>query len=103
MSNYICGISCAYRQPSGYCGITGGYETCQYRLAHQPNTVVGYVPSIKKTNYDSVVSKTPEELAEWIGKVTAGGYGMCAPGHYDCEGKDSCAPCWLEWLKQEDE
>lgn len=94
MSNYICGISCAYRQPSGYCGITGGYETCQYRLAHQPNTVVGYVPSIKKTNYDSVVSKTPEELAEWIaGDVlnrTGGALVMATEA-------------WLDWLKQEGE
>ena len=44
---------------------------------------------------------TDEEMAEFIGKVAAGGYGMCAPGHYDCEGKDSCVPCWLDWLKKE--
>lgn len=94
MSNYICGISCAYRQPSGYCGITGGYETCQYRIAHQPNMVVGYVPPIKKTNYDSVVSKTPEELAEWIAGyvlgLTGGSLAMATEA-------------WLDWLKQEGE
>ena len=53
------------------------------------------------TNYDRLRAKSVEEMAEWIGKVTAGGYGMCAPGHYDCTGKESCAPCWLDWLKQE--
>lgn len=56
-----------------------------------------------KTNADRIRAMTDEELAEWIGKVTAGGYGMCAPGHYDCTGKDSCAPCWLDWLRQEED
>ena len=55
------------------------------------------------TNADRIRSMTDEELAEWIGKVTDGGYGMCAPGHYDCQGKDSCAPCWLDWLTREAE
>lgn len=53
------------------------------------------------TNADRIRAMSDEELAEWTGKVTSGGYGMCAPGHYDCTGKDSCAPCWLDWLKQE--
>lgn len=65
-------------------------KTCPYFVEPKPIT-----------NYDLLIRKTPEELAEWIGNVTAGGYGMCAPGHYDCTGKDSCAPCWLDWLKQE--
>ena len=54
------------------------------------------------TNADRIRAMTDEELAEFFGKVSAGGYGMCAPGHYDCAGKDSCAPCWLDWLKQEE-
>lgn len=32
--NNICQIDCAYRTPSGYCGSTGGYISCQYRLMH---------------------------------------------------------------------
>lgn len=67
-------------------------------------TVVVHAQDVRllpMTNYDLLIRKTPEELAEFLGKVTAGGYGMCAPGHYDCTGKDSCAPCWLDWLKQE--
>lgn len=56
-----------------------------------------------QTNADRIRGMTDEELAEFLGKVTAGGYGMCAPGHYDCTGKDSCAPCWLDWLKEEGE
>ena len=54
-----------------------------------------------QTNADKIRAMTDEELAEWTGKVADDGYGMCAPGHYDCEGRDSCAPCWLDWLKQE--
>lgn len=53
------------------------------------------------TNADRIRAMTDEELAEFLGKVSDGGYGMCAPGHYDCTGKDSCAPCWLDWLRQE--
>lgn len=55
----------------------------------------------QKTNADRIRSMTDEELAAWISEVADDGCGMCAPGHYDCAGKDSCAPCWLEWLKQE--
>lgn len=53
------------------------------------------------TNADHIRSMSDEELAGFIGEVTACGYGMCAPGHYDCTGKNSCAPCWLDWLRQE--
>lgn len=42
-------------------------------------------PSNPVTNYDRLISKTPEELAEWIAKR--------APGTY--------ASRWLDWLKQE--
>jgi hypothetical protein len=63
-------------------------------------TICREKPAFPITNYDRVRAMSVEEMAEWIGKVTAGGYGMCAPGHYDCTGKESCAPCWLDWLKE---
>ena len=53
------------------------------------------------TNADLIRAKSDEQLAEWICKVTDGGFSMCAPGHWDCTGKDSCAPCWIDWLRQE--
>lgn len=31
MSDYICHYNCSYRTNSGFCGYTGGYESCQYR------------------------------------------------------------------------
>lgn len=63
--------------------------------------LVQYEPPQPQTNADRIRAMSDEELAEFLGKVSAGGYGMCAPGHYDCTGKDSCAPCWLDWLRQE--
>lgn len=98
MGNYICNIRCSYRQPSGYCGITGGYETCQYRqLHHEENTVVGYVPPLKKTNADRIRAMTDEELADYFSELS------CWPnaGREDCRGVANCMDCWLDWLKQE--
>lgn len=81
--------------------IFGMSVKADYALPDDYDFLVQHEPPKPITNYERLICKTPEELAEWIGKVTAGGYGMCAPGHYDCTGKDSCAPCWLEWLKEE--
>ena len=50
------------------------------------------------TNYDRLFSKTPEELAEFLGDVAGNGGGSCAPGHYDCTNRENCAECWLDWL-----
>ena len=51
------------------------------------------------TNYDRLISKTPEELAELFSH-------LCCPyslgGKVDCNaGKKGCYQCWLDWLKQE--
>lgn len=59
---------------------------------------IGFRPT---TNYDSIISKTPEELAEWLwfktGKCPP--FDMCPSPRIPCEVKD----CWLDWLKQETE
>lgn len=39
MSDYICPYSCSYRTNSGFCGYTGGYDACQYRLIAQKRTI----------------------------------------------------------------
>ena len=51
------------------------------------------------TNYDRLVSKSPEELAEWLGDK-----GTCPPGEctHMYDGVD-CPECWLAWLRQEAE
>ena len=96
MSDYICDIRCSYRQPSGYCGLTSGYETCQFRQIHQPNTAVGYIPPIKKTNADSIRAMTDEELAKLM-------VSSCAEFMTIeiCRLHKNCFECWLEWLKKE--
>lgn len=50
------------------------------------------------TNYDRLISKTPEEMAEWINNNSC----LCAPGKEPCEDGE-CEECWLDWLKQEAE
>lgn len=47
--------------------------------------------TVEPTNYDRLISKTPEELAE---KMVD--YSYCPPGTA-C--KPTCKECWLSWLK----
>lgn len=52
-----------------------------------------------KTNYDRIVSKTPEELAKELVVLSD----RCPDG-VDCESVPhgrKCFECWLDWLKQE--
>lgn len=50
------------------------------------------------THYDCLISKTPEEMAEWINNNSC----LCAPGKEPCEDGE-CEECWLDWLRQEAE
>lgn len=88
--DFICPYTCSYRTSSGYCGSTGGWERCQYRQLHQPNTVVGYVPPLQKTNADRIRAMTDEELAETMLD--------CFAAFYDVEWSKQDI---LDWLKQE--
>ena len=58
------------------------------------------------TNYERIINKSPEELAEFMGELP------CCPPGADvkelCYPMDSCegiidlqVRCWLEWLKQQ--
>lgn len=49
------------------------------------------------TNYDRLVSKSPEELAEWLGDTDACPPGECTHFYDDVD----CPACWLDWLKKE--
>lgn len=53
------------------------------------------------TNYDRLISKTPEELAEWIEQLESP---KCPTEemHEDCN-KPFCDGCWLEWLRSDGE
>lgn len=63
--------------------------------------LAGPVPKLSNTNYGSLVTKTPEEMAIWLGATG----GMCPPGSYSCLhvfDDVGCSDCWLEWLKKEE-
>lgn len=58
-----------------------------------------------ETNYQRLVRKTPEELAEFFGTLPC-----CPPGEDleelcfpldSCEGTDFMVKCWLKWLRKE--
>ena len=51
------------------------------------------------TNYDSLIRKTPEEMAEWLAKHNEKSAVCPNFGARSCQA--SCKQCWLDWLKQE--
>lgn len=57
------------------------------------------------TNYDRLISKTPEELAEWISERID--CCVCKSTHNTeedecpCRPHQACVDFWLDWLKQE--
>ena len=80
---------CIYRTKDGECDLysEGGKF---HAFCCNMNTCEGR----KMTNYDRIVSKTPEELAEWI----AGGVLNLAGGALKM-----ATEAWLDWLRQEAE
>lgn len=90
-----CGeVNCPYRTSFGYCYYTAcinpKYCTSSYTVEQRPTT-----------NYDRIISKTPEELADFLWSIG----NNPATGNYYLNGKllFSCADGngWLDWLKQE--
>lgn len=65
---------------------------------------VAYVPVVvntkppKQSNYDRLVSKSPEELAEWLDRlITHCNEGPC----FNCFMQKACLTSMLDWLRQE--
>lgn len=52
--------------------------------------------TVEPTNYDLLISKTPEELAEFMEDTATWG-GCPYHGARDCT--SDCGMCWLSWLK----
>lgn len=73
---------------------------CERAGQHRVKTdCISYVPKVYpkfRTNYDCIVSKSPEDLVEYIRVWFPE---ACPPGR--CPGEDYCYKCWLDWLKQE--
>ncbi len=69
-------------------------EPCEYCSNEYMNS--GDHPAFewskKPTNYDRLISKTPEELARWIADE------LVEPGYY--KGNEAYE-LWLDWLKEE--
>ena len=81
---------------------------CERAGQHRVNTdCVSYVPKVytkSRTNYDNIISKSPEELADYLAERSAAPNctGKCHKD-YEVYGelRTFCHNCWLEWLKQE--
>lgn len=53
-----------------------------------------------QTNYDRLISKTPEELAEIIASDCPPNYPLVNCREYEkYDGNLDCCKCWLDWLK----
>ena len=57
-------------------------------------------PILRKpqTNYDRLISKTPEEMAEWIESIEPAACPWRDDYGDDCPYTD-CHNCWLGWLR----
>lgn len=69
--NEPCPFSCTNKTEFGYCKTTACLYVPTIRVTSMP-----------RTNYDLIISKTPEKLAEWLEE--------------HCYQKG-----WLEWLRKE--
>ncbi|MBO5970722.1 MAG: hypothetical protein J6S14_19790 [Clostridia bacterium] len=53
-----------------------------------------------QTNYDRLISKTPEELAEIMASDCPPNYPLVNCREYEkYDGNLDCCKCWLDWLK----
>ena len=100
MGDYKCPHTCAYRTNAGFCGKTGGYESCQYikyleKLEKEKTNIKPYAG--KRTNADRIRSMTDEELADFLGSIIHD-YGQ---GTAEIEGAGYVIDDWLDWLKEE--
>lgn len=95
-----------YEQPDG----KGWGNTCalkhDWSLPCENNNCPDYFSSHDgyakpRTNYDCLISKSPEEIAEYITRIRDSF--MCVLCNENgCINPDvSCVECWLDYLKQE--
>lgn len=64
--------------------------------------LVGLTEPRAVTNYDRLISKTPEELAGLICRTPFREGDFCPPDLHEwryCTMADGCRKCWLSWLK----
>lgn len=90
--NPNCG-KCGMLNSRGFCSLTA----CRYpsnMIVVEPKVIRGMMvnPQIEKpmTNYDRLISKTPEELAEYLSSICYDFWKMFV---------DDPKKMWLDWLK----
>ncbi len=93
---HTCDKPCGNKTASGYCATTAcinpqysNIGTAQYGQGVQKRVLA---------HYDRVISKTPEELAEFLTTEDMCEL-ICAPVPPHCDGQ--CKQKMLDWLKQE--
>lgn len=93
--NPNCG-RCGHLNGQGFCNMTA----CLYPVIREDSTFV--VNPV--TNYDRLVSMTPEELAEFLSKNRGSCRALTTESYvcdfYTDDLNTDCKACWLDWLKQ---
>lgn len=77
-----------------------GAQICTVCCTYQGGVPDRWEPK-PTTHYDRIISKTPEEMAEYHTKMCG-----CPPGNdpiFCGMATIGCKGCWLDWLKQEAE
>ena len=80
--------------------------SCERAGPHRVKTdCISYVPKVypkPRTNYDSIVSKSPEDLAKWLSFLAPCCHCEAVPEERNqVIHPHNCYEKWLEWLKQE--
>lgn len=105
--NTPCPYQCSYKASSGYCGLTGGIDTCQYHNLHNyeirqetPILKMMVNPSTipKQTNFDRIGSMSIKELAAWFEHFAS--CELCPASRERCGYGNGCIEAWLDWLKE---
>lgn len=92
--NPNCG-RCGHLNNRGFCNMTA----CAYPMQINSGTYI----ATPQTNYDRLISKTPEELSVLLGESCPPGSGCLTCKDYTdvISGNRRCDICWLDWLRQE--
>ena len=88
----------------GVCWGTKEKEPCSCGGAEAKCDFYDYVRERAKkppTNYDSLIQKTPEEMAKWIESIEPAACPSREDHGDDCHFVGTCTECWLDWLKRE--
>jgi len=108
MSGWKCGhYDCECRTDLGYCATTACINPKYNRITVTSTPTMNQLieelhnkEQRKQTNYERIVSKTPEQLAEWMEWHD---YCPSPMKHAPCADSSEydCKQCCLDWLKSE--